>query len=191
MCQFASFKFQPCGNVPVVVADLFSHGETEKTLKLPPDAGADGWHDGHYLPTGEILCRGVDGDTLTPRQCESAIRARWPTFTAFWSWAMRQPGCKTLTGLYLCHTKVADLSPLAGCKTLTWLDLCRTEVTDLSPLAGCKALASLDLSYTEVADLSPLSGCKALTWLVLFGTKVTESQVAALRLALPKCKVST
>jgi len=147
MCQFASFKFRPCGDVPVVVADPNSHGETEKALKLPPDAGADSWHDGHYLPDGTVECRGVEGDTLTPMQCESAIRARWPTFTAFWGWAMRQPGCKALT--------------------------------------------TLDLRDTKVSDLAPLAGCKALTMLYLCGTKVSEKQVAALRVALPKCKVWT
>ena len=90
MCQFASAFFKP-STMEVVVADLRSHGNTQEQLKLTDGTRPDGWREMHYTPTGEVTCRCLDGDTHTEKECGSAIRARWPTFIGFLSWALAQP----------------------------------------------------------------------------------------------------
>ena len=86
MCRFASFKYnlnQPAMH-DVIVADWFSHGNTEKmTGKTEKDL----WYDGHYLPEGNIECRTPDG---TSSAMQKIIRERWPTFVDFMRWALTQ-----------------------------------------------------------------------------------------------------
>jgi ankyrin repeat protein len=82
MCRFASFKHNP-KLVEVVVADWFSHGNTEK---LTGKTELQGWYDGHYLMDGDIECRvpvGVD------RVMKDWVKRQWPTFTDFIAWAIR------------------------------------------------------------------------------------------------------
>ena len=87
MCRFASFKFKPAGKVAVRVAgSLDSHHE------IPGDDGdrPNGWREGHYLPCGTIQCRTLDFDKLSGLECEAILKARWPTFAAFFAWALKK-----------------------------------------------------------------------------------------------------
>jgi len=142
--------------MPILVADLNSHGKTEKLLKLAPDAGANDWHDGHYFPNGEIECRCVDGDELTKKQCESAIRARWPRFADFLNWAFAQPavaGLPTLdargailtnvtlpAGLIAFYARGATLTNVTLPAGLITLDARGATLTNVTLPKGCRVI---------------------------------------------------
>ncbi len=87
MCRYISFFFNDSAKeLPDVrVACLYSHGLTEIWLGLDP---AGPYTEGHYLPNGEIECRLPDGTRSV--RAEDAIRAKWPTFKAFETWAWEQ-----------------------------------------------------------------------------------------------------
>lgn len=102
---------------------------------------------------------------------------------------------RTLTGLRLLscfgsnlgNGRLFDLSPLKGMQLRSFY--CNnTRVLDLSPLRGMP-LVVLNCYGTDVSDLSPLEGCKSLRALCIQSTKVTPASVAALKKALPKCKI--
>ncbi len=111
---------------------------------------------------------------------------------------------------YSTNSKLSDLSPLQG-MTLKSLNCGNAQVSDLSPLQGMpltelrcgytKALSDLSplkgmpLTFlacygTQVSDLSPLEDCKSLKSLSVKSTPVTAAGVAALKSALPNCKIS-
>ena len=92
-----------------------------------------------------------------------------------------------LTRLSCSGTQVADLSPLRG-MPLTSLGCASSQVSDLAPLRGMP-LRELYCNGTGVSDLSPLEGCDKLRTLGLHGAKVTAAAVAALKKALPECKI--
>ena len=88
MCQYPSFKHNPreVEGHDVVVADLFSHGETEKRLGLDVTR----WHDGHYLLDGTVECRVPESEpdaAALRATMEESVRRRWPTVEAFLTWA--------------------------------------------------------------------------------------------------------
>jgi hypothetical protein len=87
-----------------------------------------------------------------------------------------------------------DLKDLAELTNLSALYLFYLPVTDadLKHLATLKNLQVLDLSSTEVTDagIKELAGLKDLRWLNLkTGGGVTAAGAAALRKAMPKCKI--
>ncbi len=92
-----------------------------------------------------------------------------------------------LTTLSCSDAPVADLSPLRG-MPLTSLYCSNTQVSDLSHLQGMP-LKVLHCQLTKVSDLSPIQECKSLITLEIKSTKVTAAGVAALRKALPNCKI--
>ncbi len=96
-----------------------------------------------------------------------------------------------LTFLQCANTKVSDLSPLEG-MPLTGLFCFATQVEDLSPLKGMP-LKRLLCNRTLVNDagLKLLSGLSELEALDLADTKVSATGVAALRKALPNCKITS
>ena len=102
---------------------------------------------------------------------------------------------KQLTALNLGNTQVTDagLKELKDLKQLTYLDLGSTKVTDagLKELKDLKQLTTLHLAYTQVTDagLKELEDVKQLTSLNLIHVKVTDDGMAALRKALPGCKI--
>jgi hypothetical protein len=102
---------------------------------------------------------------------------------------------ENLQGLYLFATLVGDpgLKELARLKNLRTLDLSDTRVTDagLKELAGLKSLQTLNLVGTGVTDagLRELARVKSLRWLDVDVADVTAQGVAALRKALPKCRI--
>ena len=85
MCRYISFFFNDASDNPDIrVACLYSHGRTENILGLDP---AGPYTEGHYLPRGDIECRIETGRSA---RSEAAIRAKWPTFKAFETWARKQ-----------------------------------------------------------------------------------------------------
>ena len=83
MCKFASFLHNPLTK-EIKVADLDSHGNTEKNLKLDPKI----WREGHYTPAGEIELRFTDDDRVDQTEYKTAFVNRFPTFISFLNWAL-------------------------------------------------------------------------------------------------------
>jgi hypothetical protein len=116
--------------------------------------------------------------------------------------AITDAGLKELTvfdslqSLAIANTKVTGqgLKHLVGCKRLESLSLTGTTVTDadLKELAGIKGLRLLIIAETAIsnAGLAHLHGVAKLEQLNLAGcSKVTAAGVAALKKALPQCRV--
>ena len=97
MCDFMSGFFKP-DTMEVKVADLNSHGDTARALKLLDGPSPNGWRELHYRPNETMECRVLPGDAFTAKQAEAQIRERWPRFVDFLSWSLRQP---TYIGVYL------------------------------------------------------------------------------------------
>ena len=95
----------------------------------------------------------------------------------------------SLTWLYCGGTPVSDLLLLKG-MPLTRLDCGETLVSDLSALRGMPLTDLNCHGMPKLSDLSPLESCGKLRALLLQGTKVTASAVAALKKALPECKIA-
>ena len=126
MCRMASFLFNP-KTLAVKVADLESHSNTAKILNLSDGPKPNGWREGHYLPTGEIVCNVLDVDSHTKSECESSIKAQWPSFIKFLNWAFTE---KPVIDVLKKGGGGLDLSGLTSAKDLKlptsiggWLDL--------------------------------------------------------------------
>ena len=65
--------------------------------------------------------------------------------------------------LFLDHTSVVDIRPLASCTSLYKLDLEHTSVVDIRPLASRTSLQTLRLRHTSVVDIRPVRSCLALS----------------------------
>ena len=91
MCQFASFIFKP-DTMEVRIADLNHHAQTYERLGLKDGPEPDGWREGHYMPSGEIQCRVIDGDSVTATHAVEIVRAQWSTFPKFFEWAVSELG---------------------------------------------------------------------------------------------------
>ena len=89
MCQFASGFINP-KTFKVRVWDLDSHGETMEHLKLKDGNRPDGWREMHYLPDGDVSCQVLEIDRHSAKECEEAVRKRWPRFVDFFNWALPQ-----------------------------------------------------------------------------------------------------
>ena len=90
MCEMASFIFRPVEDFPVKVWVLDDHSATREHFGVKDTPARDDWREGHYLPSGEIACRVLAGDTLSARECNSAVKARWGTFIKFLNWAFEE-----------------------------------------------------------------------------------------------------
>jgi Leucine-rich repeat (LRR) protein len=106
-------------------------------------------------------------------------------------------GLTKLTWLGLIDTRLSDagLEHLKGLTNLRVLGVFGPEVSDagLIHLQGLTELRTLDLRSTKVsnAGLKRLKTLTNLTFLDLKGTKVTAAGVAALRQALPQCRIES
>lgn len=112
MCRFASGLFRP-DTLEVAVADLNSHSRTQELLGLPAESDGsrlNGWREFHYAPAGEIECRVLAGDDHSAQECESALRARWPRFVDFLSWALEQEAVQSIGG----YLDLGGLTSAAG-----------------------------------------------------------------------------
>lgn len=98
---------------------------------------------------------------------------------------------KSLRRIDLEGTKIKDLSSLTTLTDIRELNLSSTEICDIQLLSGLTELRGLWLKGTPVADLEPLFGLSALLMLWLTGTPAAKnkSSLAALRKALPNCKI--
>ena len=84
MCQFASLLFR-VPSLEFAVSNLLSHSKTFEALNLSEQQG---WREAHYLPSGEIGCRTIDGDSVSPEAAAKVLREQFPTFPGFLSWAL-------------------------------------------------------------------------------------------------------
>lgn len=94
MCQLASFIHDP-KHAKVRVYNLMSHTATYSHFR-PSRI----WFAGDYLPAGTIVCHTPAGRSAS---MENTIKARWPSFTDFFAWAIKNG---------------ADLSQGNGCSTI-------------------------------------------------------------------------
>jgi hypothetical protein len=175
MCQFVSFKFRPIPELPVrVEKSLVSHELIDGRDAL----NGDGWREGHYLPGGTMECRAQTGDTLTPEQCVTGIKARWPDFGAFLAWALAETGqmeqfsgSLDLSGCDLSKVKTLTLpTSIGGSLDLRGCDLSKVETWPTS-IGGSLYLSGCDLSKvktwpTSIGGYLYLSGCD-LTGIVI------------------------
>ena len=99
-------------------------------------------------------------------------------------------GMKHLKVLILADNDITDLSPLADKEELEFVEIFLNKVSDLTPLANKPHLLDLNIYYNPIADLSPLATDTALERLWLGECGLPNSQIAAIRQALPNCKVN-
>ena len=85
MCKFISFFHDP-ETGELKLWDLESHGNTEKQFGLDPKGP---YREGHYLPNGEVESRVTEEDTVTQEQCNKVLKAKYPTFTKFFNYAIK------------------------------------------------------------------------------------------------------
>ena len=90
MCKMASFIFGPTEAMPVRTWALTDHSATRDHYRARDDASRGAWREGHYLPSGEVSCRVLDTDSITSAQAEACVRARWPRFADFLTWALAE-----------------------------------------------------------------------------------------------------
>jgi len=84
MCKFASLLFH-VPSLDLAVSNLLSHSKTFEALNLSEQQG---WREAHYLPSGEIGCRTIDGDSVSPETAAGVLREQFPAFPGFLSWAL-------------------------------------------------------------------------------------------------------
>ena len=94
-----------------------------------------------------------------------------------------------LESLSLADNALSDISPLAGLSGLKTLQLSSNRLRDLSPLSGLKALKTLYLDGNPVTDFSPLYSLQSLRTLSLKEINVPKEEGAALKKALPDCRI--
>lgn len=99
-------------------------------------------------------------------------------------------GMKHLKVLILADNDITDLSPLADKEELEFVEIFLNKVSDLTPLANKPHLLDLNIYYNPVTDLSPLATDTALERLWLGECGLPGSQIAAIKQALPNCKVN-
>jgi Leucine-rich repeat (LRR) protein len=93
-----------------------------------------------------------------------------------------------LKSLSLVYTDISDISPVAHLLNLEELMLHNTKVVNISPVRSLIYLKTLSLG-PKVKNILPLKNLKNLTELVLVGTKISKSQIRALKKALPDLKI--
>ncbi len=94
-----------------------------------------------------------------------------------------------LKSLSLTKCSVSDLSKLSGLSELESLILSGNKVTDLTALSGLKNLRTLYLDGNPVESLEPLYELSALSTLDIRSREITDTELEALKKALPNCSV--
>lgn len=92
-----------------------------------------------------------------------------------------------LTSLKLSDNIITDLDFLTPLKNLVSLDLSGNKISNLAPLSGMQSLRTLHLDNNEIKDYSPLYSLRGLSTLTISGMQISESQLEALKTALPDC----
>ncbi|MDP4179171.1 MAG: cell wall-binding repeat-containing protein [Bacillota bacterium] len=81
-----------------------------------------------------------------------------------------------------------DISGIDSITSLQTLNLDACKLTDISDLSGLTNLQKLDLSYNlNLSDITPLKKLVNLKELYLTDTKATDTDINALKAALPNC----
>ncbi|MBR4540476.1 MAG: leucine-rich repeat domain-containing protein [Clostridia bacterium] len=95
-----------------------------------------------------------------------------------------------------CNIELKDITPIGSLKELQYLEIFKNDIHDISCLANCTELVDLNICFNRISDWSPLEGLTHLRRLWLFNSNnysdnipVPQDVVAALRGALPDCKV--
>ena len=92
--------------------------------------------------------------------------------------------------LILADNEITDISVLSDKSELQYAELFLNKITDLSPLANKPGLLDLNIYYNPIQDLSPLATDTALERLWLGQCGLPNSQLSAIKQALPNCKVN-
>ncbi len=87
------------------------------------------------------------------------------------------------------NSAINDLQPLTDLTQLEVLELEGCAVTSLAPLARNTRLRRLVITSSKVTDVTPLHGLKNLRFLSIKHCPIPPAQAAALRKALPNCKI--
>jgi len=87
------------------------------------------------------------------------------------------------------NSAINDLQPLTNLTQLEVLELEGCAVTSLAPLARNTRLRRLVITSNKVTDVTPLHGLKNLRFLSIKHCPIPPTQAAALRKALPNCKI--
>jgi len=140
--------------------NLSSHSETANHCGIVDSPKRDDWREFHYTPKGEIECRVLDADSHTKQECESAMRARFPTFNEFLA-ALPQRmdgtldlrGCALPPGLTLPQT--VHSFDLSGCTLPP--DLTMPQTVRTLDLRDCVIPPGLTMPQT--VHYLDLSGC--------------------------------
>lgn len=98
-------------------------------------------------------------------------------------------GHRQLRELSFDRTAITDLEPLRELRELQDLCFSSTRVTSLEPLRELRQLRRLVFTDTAVTTLEPLHELRELEWLQLGGKGISKADVAAMRHALPKCRI--
>jgi hypothetical protein len=98
-------------------------------------------------------------------------------------------GLTQVQTLNLNSTQISDLSPIQGLTQLQTLYLSSTQISDLSPIQGLTQLQTLYLSSIQISDLSPIQGLKNLRTLWLSKNQVPETQIKAVKEAIPGIEI--
>jgi len=98
---------------------------------------------------------------------------------------------KSLETVFLIGNEIEDISALEGLKSLKVLSLDANEaITDISALSSLTSLEKLRLGCTMVKDVTPLMGLENIKEIFLrLCEELAESDVQALREALPDCEI--
>ncbi len=94
-----------------------------------------------------------------------------------------------LQSLNLSLNNISDISALSGLTNLTTLNLGGNQISDISALSELTNLTELFLWKNQISDVSALSGLTNLTYLVLNDNPIAESDIEALKSALPNCDI--
>jgi len=87
------------------------------------------------------------------------------------------------------NSAIDGLRPLVNLTQLEVLELADFSVTDLAPIARHTRLRRLVLTSNKVTDVTPLHGLAKLRFLSIKHCPIPPAQAAALRKALPNCKI--
>jgi Leucine-rich repeat (LRR) protein len=163
MCKLASAIIShKTGEVKVY--DLTSHSDTYEHYKLT-DTPRSEWREMHYLPSGVIECRPVNGDNLTKQQLSDYVRTGWQTYADFIAWAMKDtPARDNIKNKIILNMPLPE-----GLSVGEYLDLSGTQITALPE--GLSVGGYLDLSGTQITALP--EGLSVGGSLDLRGTQIT------------------
>lgn len=92
-----------------------------------------------------------------------------------------------LTSLDLSDNEIIGLSFLKGLNELTTLDLRNNRIKDITPLSGLTELRTLYLDNNRIEDFTPLYSLHNLGILYITGMDISETELNALKTALPSC----